>query len=820
MWRTYLLGRFAFSCISPKVWPYICLYHSVKIVMMKKKITYIFYFICSLTLQAQEPLEIRNQWNKNYGPSLSGEVALGWPVSRVSTGGTIIFNFPYRLCASRCSTAIVYRGIARDSLYKTEGRYTLGAEMGFPLVNGYFSKLASGWDETTQKFYTTTTYYSPDFNKIGQITQQNPAYITSVNPQPNGSLMMSTSKNTGDNSDSLVRLDAQGRRVWAIATESYSRSQNQTNWNVMSAALPKYQGEEAAFISFRTIYDFNNSSTILSQKVDLKVVKGDGTEKWSVTIESPLATTKVIGTDAEGQWYVLTQRDSVGRLLTYSGEGKKSKEVMLSMPGFNNFNFGGADIQKTADEGFVLFNKNIFSPFFAKYSKTGTREWSYQMPSYLEQVKITSTGNIVAYTHYLNQYQLVLLSPTGREKAKLTLFHLLESKNGWLYGTTLDKLYAVNPQGEIAWTINRPSSRAVVSEDRDENLLLTETFSIQNPKVSDFLGAWGLDVVNTFSLTKYTKEGKMMWRAPITLPVNEPNYQVRFLAGTYPSKDSKDAYLLTSMVLTASKNAAFGNQSNIDYSTSVIKISRPCYAQLAASLSTNSPSLCSGQTVKMVANADFTGFLSYQWQRDGQTIITNRQNIFETTTEGVYRVTLRDSVCGTSSTSSTIDVKPPPIASVSLVTPPPVYAPNKAKLQANEGVGLTHQWLKNGQEIGGATMSSLETVESGTFSVKVTKDGCSRISPPLTVEIVQPLGIEGTTEIALLVSPNPNWGEFELKLPEGWEEAQVHLYDLMGNELPVNHGNGRVTVKTTAGIYWLKTQLGEKKLSQKVVIRP
>lgn len=771
------------------------------------------------SLWAQSSLDARTQWEKNYGASLLGEVALGWPVSKATPNGNILFSFPYRLCASKCSTSIVYRSIARDSLYKTNGSYVPSQGGAGAFVKGYSTKLSSDWDEATNKFYTTSTYYSPNFDEIGRVTQQQPAYISSVNPLSGGGVVISTTPNLGGYSEGLVRYDAQGKKVWNIATMNYTRTQRDTSWWTSGTATPMYQGEEAGFISSKSVRDANNLNTILSQQADLKVILASGVEKWHTSIESPSDNIKVVGTDTKGQWYVLNQRDSIGRVLTFSGEGVKVNEVVISMPNLYSHT-SALEIQKTADEGFVLFCRNVVNTFFAKYSKTGAREWNYQMPPNLDQLKITPTGNIIAYTSYLNQYNLVILSPTGTEKSKLTLFHLLEASNGWLYGTTMDKLYAINPQGEIAWTINRAVARAVVSEDLDGNLLLTETFSTKNPTASIYLNAWNLDVVNTFTLSKYSKEGKLLWKTPINTTVGEPNYQVRFMAGAYPSKETKDAYLLTSQVITMSKNAGIGNQSNVNYTTSVIKIARPCYTQLTATLATTSPSLCGGQTVKLEANADSLAFLSYQWQRDGQMIITNRQSTFETTTEGVYRVMVSDSVCGTSSLSSTIEIKSTPNASVTLVTTPPVYAPNKAKLQANEGAGLTYQWLKNGQEIVGAVASSYETAESGAFSVKVSRDGCSRTSPPLTVEVMLPLGVEGTTETELHVSPNPNVGEFELKLPTGWERAQIKLQDVLGRDVPVNQSNDRVTVQTGAGMYWLKAQLEGRELTQKVVIRP
>ena len=83
-----------------------------------------------------------------------------------------------------------------------------------------------------------------------------------------------------------------------------------------------------------------------------------------------------------------------------------------------------------------------------------------------------------------------------------------------------------------------------------------------------------------------------------------------------------------------------------------------------------------------------------------------------------------------------------------------------------------------------------------------------------------PLGVDGTTEAELHICPNPNLGEFELKLPTGWERAQIKLHDVLGRDIPVNQSNGRVTVQTVAGMYWLKALFEGRELTQKVVIHP
>jgi hypothetical protein len=58
-------------------------------------------------------------------------------------------------------------------------------------------------------------------------------------------------------------------------------------------------------------------------------------------------------------------------------------------------------------------------------------------------------------------------------------------------------------------------------------------------------------------------------------------------------------------------------------------------------------------------------------------------------------------------------------------------------LRANEGTGLTWQWLKDGGIMSGSTQASLQTTEGGQFAVRVTNSNlCTRTSDPIAVEVV------------------------------------------------------------------------------------
>ena len=54
-------------------------------------------------------------------------------------------------------------------------------------------------------------------------------------------------------------------------------------------------------------------------------------------------------------------------------------------------------------------------------------------------------------------------------------------------------------------------------------------------------------------------------------------------------------------------------------------------------------------------------------------------------------------------------------------------------LTANAGVGLTYQWVKDGADSTGATNNVLYATSPGTYKVRVTQNGCSRLSDSVVV---------------------------------------------------------------------------------------
>ncbi|HAS40221.1 MAG TPA: hypothetical protein DCS93_07065 [Microscillaceae bacterium] len=115
--------------------------------------------------------------------------------------------------------------------------------------------------------------------------------------------------------------------------------------------------------------------------------------------------------------------------------------------------------------------------------------------------------------------------------------------------------------------------------------------------------------------------------------------------------------------------------------------------------------------------------------------ITNG-NIFTATQAGTYTLVYTYGV-GTCEVSDTrqILVKPLPAATIT-TSDPTGFCQGLAinvTLQANLGAGLSYEWFKNNVKISGETNSTLSVTAIGDYTVKVTLDGCSTTSAPLSV---------------------------------------------------------------------------------------
>jgi len=525
---------------------------------MKK--VYILMIITAVWLPSQAQLGHRTRWEKSVGSALNGELAIGWPFSHQTPNGSILFSFPYRQCVLKCSTTVVSRTIFKDSTFRKDSRYVLNNNFDYqPFINGYFLENGNVIDSQTNKVYYTTTVYDPNSDTKAVFKRtENPLMVGALTPDSNGGFLISLHQNGAFVPDSIVSVGKNGQVTWKYAMRSELFRWQDSTYKPTASDVPFLRNDRtAAYIAKQEIRSKTDFSLLLATVKNLVLVDSSGRERWSVLADSSVYTTKIVGQDAQSRLVVLTVKDSTGSLLKFDGEGKKAETLSLKLPPFYNLN--NVAFQSTPDHGFLLFRKNYAIPELIKFDSTGLPQWQFLGPAYLNKLKVYTNGNILGYSHYYNDYKLFLLTPSGSPIFSDKIIHFVENTQGWIYFTTLQKVYAVNPEGEIAWTVERPASYAILSFDRDGALLLTETLSEKNANAANFLKLAGLDVVNTFRISKFSTAGRLIWALPIKLPVQDPNQQTRMLAGTYPSNEQQGEYLITQLLVTLNPDAAMGN---------------------------------------------------------------------------------------------------------------------------------------------------------------------------------------------------------------------------------------------------------------------
>jgi hypothetical protein len=784
---------------------------------MKK--VFILMIITAVWLPSQAQLGYRTQWEKSVGTALNGEMAIGWPFSHPTPNGSILLSFPYRQCVLKCSTTVLNRMIFVDSTFKKDSRYLLNNNFDYqPFINGYFVETGNITEPQTNKIYYTSTVYDPNSDVKAVFKRaENPLKVGALTPTSNGGFLISLHENGAFVSDSIISAGKNGQVAWKYAMRSELFRWQDSTYKPTASDVPFLGNDKtAAYIAKKEIRSKTDFSLLLATAKNLVLVDSTGREKWSVLADSSVYATKIVGQDAQSRFVVLTVKDSTGNLLKFDREGKKAETLSLKLPPFYNLN--NVAFQSTPDHGFLLFRKNYAIPELIKFDSTGLPQWKFSGPAYLNKLKVYSNGRILGYSHYYNDYKLFLLTPNGSPIFSDKIIHFVENNQGWIYFTTPQKVYAVNPEGELAWTAERPTSYAILSFDHDGSLLLTETISEKNANAVSFLKLAGLDVVNTYRISKFSTTGRLIWALPVKLPVQDPTRQARMLAGTYPSNDQKGEYLITQLLVTLNPDATMGNWDNFSHVTSITKITRPCYENLTATLQSTASTLCEGQKLPLITNPDSLHFLSYQWQRNGQILSAAVQSTFDATATGTYRVLVRDTVCGVSSLSPVVEIKPAVEATVTPETTGPIYAPQKAKLKANEGAGLTYQWLKDGIEIIGETNAVYEAGESGNYAVRVTKDGCRNTSQTLGITILQPLSVEPTLTNLVNVYPNPTNGRFQLTLPPQSQQPVVEMLDATGRSWPLQGRAGYYQAEATPGLYWIRVKVGNEEIKKRLII--
>jgi hypothetical protein len=156
-----------------------------------------------------------------------------------------------------------------------------------------------------------------------------------------------------------------------------------------------------------------------------------------------------------------------------------------------------------------------------------------------------------------------------------------------------------------------------------------------------------------------------------------------------------------------------------------------------------------------------------------------------------------------------------------LCTPPP-----KPTIATDGGLLTSssdsdNQWLRNGSEIAGATSKTFTPTDPGSYTVKVTSEGCSTESDPTTI-----VGAEEFVSSGVTIFPNPARSLVRVEVNASASNVTAELYTVTGERketvpLKVMHGRaaGELYVADyPAGIYVMKIATDRRVIMKKLYL--
>ncbi len=236
---------------------------------------------------------------------------------------------------------------------------------------------------------------------------------------------------------------------------------------------------------------------------------------------------------------------------------------------------------------------------------------------------------------------------------------------------------------------------------------------------------------------------------------------------------------------------------------------------------------CSGGSVTLSPNAsaNFSGFPNFQWSNNGVVISGATSPSFPATASGSYTLTASDSTgCGRVSVARAVTVNPTPVVTITPLGSTTIGSGGSVTLQANAGTGFTYQWFRNNVAISGATAQNFVANSGGSYTVRVTSGGCSKISAAVVVTQTsnkESLGVTSGGSDALLEStfsisafPNPADGKVMVRTNGAVSQsATVQVMSIMGvavKEVEMQNGQTEIDLSGVAsGVYLLRYKDGE-----------
>lgn len=243
---------------------------------------------------------------------------------------------------------------------------------------------------------------------------------------------------------------------------------------------------------------------------------------------------------------------------------------------------------------------------------------------------------------------------------------------------------------------------------------------------------------------------------------------------------------------------------------------------IPSALSVTAPSntACQGQVLPLNLDLQNTSSFAIQWMRDGAAILGATGTQYLAGQSGNYQVEVKASSCVVSSNQHAL--------TFNTIPNQPSISQNGLVLTSSSATG--NQWMRNGQNIPGATGQQFSVVQSGIYTVVVSEGGClSEVSAALAVNLTSVDDEQfGTFNIRMF--PNPASHQVTLACSGsksskivvsfinsvGRQVAEDQIFDLDDRE----YTETTIPLRgLSPGAYWMKVANGDQVKIQKLIIR-
>ncbi|PHS10477.1 MAG: hypothetical protein COA88_01675 [Kordia sp.] len=159
-------------------------------------------------------------------------------------------------------------------------------------------------------------------------------------------------------------------------------------------------------------------------------------------------------------------------------------------------------------------------------------------------------------------------------------------------------------------------------------------------------------------------------------------------------------------------------------------------------------SICEGESTVLTVNSSFSN-ATYEWQYNGTVLSGETSTSITTVQPGTYVITATEGLCSLSDTIEVLNLPSPNISDISGNTE--ICQDDFTNLMVTSSdSGLTYQWQLNGSDIPEQTSASINTDQTGEYTVTASPSSGNGCSAKKTITVTEKQGCSIPTGI----SPN------------------------------------------------------------------